>query len=128
MIAIDSSVLVRYFVQDDPSQAAAATRLLEEHLSPTTPGLITTVALHETAWVLQRIYKLQPDEVRSIFVHLLDAPNLVVEHFEQVAEALEAPSAFSDALIHFVGQASGCTKTVTFDKRFARLKGVELLV
>ena len=128
MIAIDSSILVRYFVQDDPGQAAAATRLLEDQLSSTMPGLVTTVALHETAWVLQRIYKLPPDEVRPIFLQMLDAPNLVVEHVEQVAEALEARAGFSDALIHFVGQASGCTKTVTFDKRFARLKGVELLV
>ena len=128
MIAVDTSILVRYFVQDDVRQAALATELLEAILTAERPGLITVVTLHETAWVLQRVYKLDWNRVKAILAALLDVPNLVIERPQQVARALAADTGFGDALIHFVANDMGATKTVTFDRKFARFPGVELLV
>ena len=34
MIGIDTNVLIRYIVQDDPEQSRIATRFIEEDLSP----------------------------------------------------------------------------------------------
>ena len=128
MIAVDTSVLIRYFVQDDFQQAALATRLLEERLTLSQPGVITSIAIYEVSWVLQRIYKVDWNEVRSILIRLLGAPNLIVEHHDEVAKALAASTGFGDAMIHFVGRSLGCSLTMTLDKKFARLEGVELLV
>ncbi len=127
MIAVDTSILIRYFVQDDAKQAALAVRLLEEGLTPSQPGLITSVAIYECSWVLQRIYKLDWDEVRAILVRLLASPNLIVEHQDEVAKALGTAAGFGDAMIHFVGKSLGCSKTLTLDKKFARLEGITLL-
>lgn len=127
MIAVDTSVLVRYFAQDDPVQAELATRFLEERLTVADPGLITLVAVHETYWTLIRVYNLSIESVKAIIDELLDAPNLVLEHRLAVQNALTAPVGFADALIHFVGGSMGASKTVTFDKKFAQLAGVELL-
>ena len=127
MIAVDTSILNRYFVQDDPGQAALATSLLEQRLTPGEPGLITVVAIAETAWVLQRVYRQSWEEVRPIIAGLLDAPNLVVEHHREVAKALAATAGFADALIHYIGGDLGADSTFTFDKKFARLESVELL-
>jgi predicted nucleic acid-binding protein len=45
-----------------------------------------------------------------------------------VADALhDTAVGIADAIIHRKAIAHGCSRTVTFDKKFARLKGVELL-
>ena len=43
MIGLDTNVLVRYVVQDDPTQAEAATRLIEEGCSMEQPAYIGAV-------------------------------------------------------------------------------------
>lgn len=127
MIAVDTSILVRYFVQDDPELSARATYLLEERLTANAPGLVTVVALQEMFWVLRRFYNQSAEQLRIILIELCNAPNLIVQHRDEVLEALGAPAAFSDALIHHIGSALGAGRTLTFDKKFARLDGVELL-
>ena len=42
MIGLDTNVLVRYIMQDDPRQAAKASKLVES-LTPARPGFITLV-------------------------------------------------------------------------------------
>ena len=49
MIGLDTSVLVRYLTQDDPEQAARATRIVEQELSNSAPGFIGLMVLVETA-------------------------------------------------------------------------------
>ena len=127
MIAIDSSVLVRYLTQDDEVQAARATRLFEHELTPAEPGLITVTALLETSWVLRRIYNQDWEAIYTIVARLLAAANLVIEHADAVALAIESRARFADALIHSVGKQLGADQTVTFDRKFARMDGVELL-
>ena len=127
MIAIDASVLVRYIAQDDAEQSPLATRLLEQDLTPESPGLITVTALLETCWVLARIYRQDWREIRGIVAQLLSAPNLIVEQEKPVTLALTSEAGFADALIHFGGIEQGALSTITFDRNFARLDGVELL-
>ena len=127
MIAIDSSVLIRYLAQDDEAQAARATRLFEHELTPADPGLITVTALIETSWVLRRIYGQDWEAIFEIVARLIAAPNLVIEHTDAVALAIESRARFADALIHLIGKQLGADRTITFDQRFARMDGVELL-
>ena len=128
MIAVDTNVLLRFLVQDDPTQAASASHLLENVLTAEEPGFVTIVAVLELDWVLRSQYSFSADVVVKTFGQLMSSPNLV---FEQ-AVALKTALAFehgdlADNILHHVGQVSGCTKTLTFDKKFARLLGVELL-
>jgi predicted nucleic-acid-binding protein len=127
VINVDTSVLIRYFVQDDPVQAPLASRFLEEQLTPQEPGLVTAVTLCEMVWVLRRIYGLGMAAIHPIIAGMIAAPNLVVEHETAAALAMETKAGFADALLHFIGRDIGAGKTVTFDRAFARLAGVELL-
>ena len=127
MIAIDSSVLVRYLTQDDEAQAARATRLLEQELTETGPGLITVTALLETSWVLRRIYGQSWEAIYEIVVKLLGARNLVIENADSVALAIKSQTRFADALIHLIGRELGASRTITFDRKFAQMEGVDLL-
>ncbi len=56
MIGLDTNVIVRYIMQDDPVQSRKTSRLVEQRLSSETPGYITLVTLAEVIWVLKIVY------------------------------------------------------------------------
>lgn len=128
MIAIDTNVLLRFLVQDDAKQSAIASRILEDELSSENPGLVTIVATLEIDWVLRSQYGFTTKIVADTLLGLMSSPNLV---FEQ-GDAIEIALAFehgdlADNILHQTAKAKGCSKTITFDKYFARIEGVELL-
>lgn len=125
MIAIDTNVLVRYLVEDEPEQSEAA-RVLFEGLSSDAPGFISLVVLCEMVWALSYTYRWSRPEIGRAVTAMLWMRQLVVEQPEIAARAVASQSAdISDAIIHEIGRANGCSKTLTFDRRFARLAGVE---
>lgn len=128
MIALDTNVLVRYLAQDDREQARAATRLMEDGLTAGDPGFISTIVLCETIWVLESCYDSKRSDIVSIIKALLDTRQIVVGEANAVRAALNHSSVdLVDAIIHEVGRTHQCRTTVTFDRKFARLAGVELL-
>jgi predicted nucleic-acid-binding protein len=128
MIAIDTNILVRYFAQDHKEQSRAAGWLLENTLSADNPGFISVAVLLELDWVMQSAYGAKPEKVAHIIQALLQMSVIRVERPAAVRAALgHAGLQLSDALIHEVGVAFGCTKTVTFDRKFGQLNGVEVL-
>ena len=128
MIAIDTNVLVRFLVADDPRQHELATRFFGQRLSIEEPGFIALVVIAETVWVLRSIFALPRDEVSGLLLEVLDSAQVVVEQPEIVRQALmQTTTDMTDWLIHLLGARVGCTGTVTFDRKFARQPGVELL-
>ena len=69
MIGLDTNVVVRHLVHDDPNQSKAATRAFAG-LTPGEPGLLTTVVLIETYWAVSYthldVYKRQVGERRLV--------------------------------------------------------------
>jgi predicted nucleic-acid-binding protein len=127
LIALDTNVLVRYLTQDDPQQAAIARRVIEDDLTASEPGFVSVVVLVELSWVLGRAYRCPPGQIARIISELMASPTILVEQAAAVAAALSLPHEdLADSLLHEVGRAHGCARTVTFDRRFARLPGVEL--
>lgn len=129
MIGLDTNVLVRYLAQDDPEQARAATRLLEETLSEDEPGYVDHVVLCELGRVLERCYGVGREGLADIVEGLLTARQLVVEAPDQVWAALRTMrtdgAELADALILARQRAAGCERVVTFDRRAARVAGYE---
>ena len=118
MIGLDTNVLVRYVMQDDPRQSPKATRLLES-LSAEQPGFVPVVVMVELVWVLSGSYDLSRAQIATVLDTLLRSKELVVDRAELVAQALQRYSAgsadFSDALIERIAHAAGCTATMSFD-------------
>ena len=131
MIGLGTNVLVRYLAQDDPAQSPKATELLEHRLTEDDPGFVSVVAMVETAWVLARAYGLTDDVIAAAIERTLQADVLVVESEQAVFTAMialkEGRGSFADALIGALGITAGCSRTLTFDAKAARLPGVELL-
>lgn len=130
MIGIDTNVVVRYVMQDDPVQALAATRVFNR-LTPETPGYVSTVVLAELTWVLTTTYGASRAEMARVIETLLATGALFVEHADCAHRALaiyRATSAdFADALIAAINANAGCTETVTFDKGAAKHAEMRLL-
>lgn len=130
MIGLDTNVLVRYVMQDDPKQSPKATRLIES-LTPEAAGFVPLVALSELAWVLSSCYDLSREQVAKALDALLRAKEIVLDRAEHVAQALRlfrATSAdFADCLIERTACAAGCERTMTFDKGAAQDAGMTLI-
>ena len=131
MIGLDNNIVVRYLAQDDPVQSAKATRLLERRLREENPGFVSVVAMVETVWVLERAYRLRDAIIADAIERMLQADVLVVESEQEVFTAMialkEGRGSFADALIGALGAKAGCSRTLTFDAKAARLPGRELL-
>jgi predicted nucleic-acid-binding protein len=128
VIAVDTNILVRYLVQDDLAQGTIATHFLENELTSDQPGFVTFVAVLELDWVLRSQYGFLPRVVADTIRVLMSSPQLAFESRAAVETALLFEHGdLADNILHEIGQTNGCTKTVTFDKKFARLTGVELL-
>lgn len=124
MIGLDTNVLIRYLTQDDPDQAARATRVVEQELKVDSPGFIGLVVLAETAWVLQRLYSATFDEIHETVTDLLGSRTIVVENRDVVARALalskQSSCGFADAIIAASALTASCDKVVTFDRGAVR--------
>lgn len=119
--ALDTSVIVRYLVQDDPRQGAAATALVDGDGDLA----VSMVALGETAFVLAHHYGVRREEIVDSLVGLLRRRNIRVIGADTaiVAAALllcrsSARVSFADALIHADTLAHGLDTISSFDRRF----------
>lgn len=130
MIGLDTNVLLRFFLQDEPDQSARAAVLMG-NLSLREPGYISSVTLVESVWVLERSYQKPKRDVVFFVQGLLDSKQLVLEDHDAVAGALrrfnESNADFADCFIERLGHSAGCTGTMTFDIRASKSAGMVLL-
>lgn len=130
MIGFDTKVLVRHIMQDQPKQAAEATKLVEG-LSAKNPGFIAIVSIVEGVWVLSSSYDLGREQVMQALDVILRAKQLVVDQAEHVARALRAFGSgiadFADCLIERSAVAAGYTQTMAFDIAAAKTAGMTLI-
>jgi len=131
MIGFDTNLLVRHLAQDDPVQSPKATEVIESKLTPDNPGFVSIVAMVEIVWVLDRAYGLSAPQMAAAIERMLQAETLVVEREQEVFTAAmalkEERGSFADALIAALGARAGCSHTLTFDRKAARLPGFRLL-
>jgi predicted nucleic-acid-binding protein len=120
VIALDTNVLVRYLVEDDRAQTAAAAALIERSVAEDKACFVSGIVLCETVWVLTVSYRVPRREVGAILRELLRARHLAFDSPDQLARALEAFTRgrgdFADYLIREQARAAGCRTVATFDR------------
>ena len=130
MIGLDTNVLVRYIMQDDPKQSPNATRLIES-LNIDNPGYITMVSVVELYWVLTSSYELTGSQVAQALEVILRSKQLWVERADQVMRALrvfgQGKADFADCLIERAASGAGCAQTMTFDVGASKHAGMTLM-
>jgi predicted nucleic-acid-binding protein len=119
-IAVDTNILVRAAVRDNPQQAKAAADVLRTEESVVIP----VVALCEFVWVLRQGFKVPAIEVAESIRSLVNSDNIVSNTpvVEAGLEFLDNGGDFADGAIAYEGSWLGADEFVSFDA-----KAVELL-
>jgi predicted nucleic-acid-binding protein len=117
--ALDTNVLVRALVQDDPAQALRAQACLSAQ-----PVYIPVTVILELEWVLRSRYGYPPKAIADAMEKLAILENTIVS--EQAAVVVAARKMrqgwdFADALHHAL--ATGCDDFATFDTTLSRRAG-----
>lgn len=116
MLGIDTNIVVRYLVGDDPRQLKIAARIIENE-----PVFVPISVFLEVEWVLRALYRLPTVDVLRQLRAFARLPNVNVEHTERAMQALswaEEGLDFADAL--HLAAARSCESFATFDRDFKK--------
>ncbi|HXU33641.1 MAG TPA: type II toxin-antitoxin system VapC family toxin [Thermoanaerobaculia bacterium] len=127
MIALDTNILIRLLVRDDPGQTALAERLLQEASDADETCFISDPVLCEVEWVLESSYRAKRGDVLAAMQELLAGDLFVFEDREilhqVIARYQESKADFSDCLIGAKARAKGARTTYTFERVLTEAQG-----
>lgn len=131
VIAIDTNVLVRLFVNDDAMQAEKARTLFDAHADEDESLWIADVVLAELVWALDRSYGRSRSDIVRVLRALASNATVRLESAACIGAAASlyerGPADFVDGLLAVKAQALGCEALRSFDKKMKGLPGVALL-
>lgn len=116
MVAVDTDVLVRFLLDDDPDQSRAARALFASEVI-----WIPKTVILETNWVLCSLFGLTEVEIARALSRLLSLENVEIEDGVAVADALTLVDhgvELADAL-HLLSRPKDA-RFVSFDKQLVR--------
>jgi len=128
---IDTSVILRMLVKDDPAKARSCEKLLREAGQRGLILYLLPVAIMETLWVLEKIYKFERKTIREIIEAILNTPELNFEMegiFRKAIKSYEEKNIkFADALMGYWGLEKGLAVIFTYDEKdYKRIEGLEV--
>lgn len=128
MIAVDTNVWARAYLNDDVAQAKKARSAIEAGCLR--GGIfVPLIVLAELYWVLKSVW--EKERVLQTLEHLLMTEGVSVEAHPTVAKTLKTASAsavgFADLLSAHSAFAHGAGEIITFDKVFGRQPRVRRL-
>ena len=129
MPALDTNALVRYVVEDDAAQLAAAKRLIRKCVSEGQTLFVPVTVTLELEWVLRSSFEYAKDEVMQVLSSLFSAAELTFESERALEVALQlyrkGPADFADCLHVALAAQAGELPLRTFDKRAAKVNGAQ---
>jgi predicted nucleic-acid-binding protein len=132
MASLDTNVLVRWLVGDDPVQTAKVRRLLQNVKERQETLFVPTTVALELEWVLRSRYGYAKSDLLRTFNALLETYELEFQDEEALERALhlyrQGSADFADALHLGTVMATERAPFLTFDEKASRFDGAELLV
>jgi predicted nucleic-acid-binding protein len=129
--ALDTNVLIRYVVQDDRGQMAAARRLIDRCIAEGRSLFVPVTVTLELEWVLRASFGYAKEEVMRTLSNLFSAAELTFESERALEVALQlyrdASADFADCLHIALAAEAGEQPLWTFDRGAARVIGARLL-
>jgi len=120
MKAVDTNILVRFLVGDDPVQSEKVKTFLQNAEKRGLVLFISIPVLLETIWVLESSYSCPSHEILNAIEQLILMPIFRFEAPERVKDmiqqARENKMELADLLIGLTARDAGCDAAITFDK------------
>jgi predicted nucleic-acid-binding protein len=127
MSALDTNVLVRFLVEDDPAQTAAAKRVLKAATDAGETLFVSDVVLIEITWVLGRSYQVNRQGLHGVIGRLLQARQLSFRNRSVFLQALErfekGKGDFADYVVFELAKEAGHQEVITFDQALLKEAG-----
>lgn len=131
MPALDTNVILRYIVEDDPKQTRVAERYIEQHAEAGETLFLSTSVVLETEWVLRSVYGFTKDEVIAVFVGLLEAREMTFQDEASIERAVhryrEFNLDFADCLHLATAETFGQLPLASFEKKARSIDGFDAL-
>ena len=131
MAALDTNVLVRYLVQDDDRQLAAARMLVLAAVRAGETLYVPITVLLELEWVLRSSFGFEKEQIVATLSSLLASVELSFESeaAAEIALALyqRGQADFSDCVHVALAHAAGQSPLWTFDRAASKLDGAKAL-
>ncbi len=131
MAALDTNVLVRYLVEDDPGQLVAARKLIRRCVGAGETLFIPVTVSLELEWVLRSSFGFSKPIVVQALARLLGSAELSFESEGALEVALvlygQGKADFSDCLHIALASRAGEPPLWTFNKAASKLEGARLL-
>lgn len=128
---IDTSVILRLLIKDDPAKAKSCEKLLREGEQRGLILYLLPVAIMETVWVLEKIYKFERKTIREIIEAILNTPELKIEMegiFRKAIKSYEEKNIkFAEAMMGYWGLEKDLSVIFTYDEKdYKRIEGLEV--
>jgi|SRR5215471_1194303 len=114
-ITVDTNVLIRAAVQDDPTQARQAAKALQEADLVAVPVPV----LCEFVWVLRRGYKKSSSDVSEAIRRLMRSANVVMNRpaVEAGLSVIDVGGDFADGVMAYEGEWLGAEQFLSFESK-----------
>ena len=131
MAALDTSILVRYLIQDDAQQFSAAKKLISSAIRAGETLFIPITVTLELEWVLRSNFRFDKEQVTTVLSNLLASVELSFESEPAAEIALafykQGTADFSDCMHIALAHIAGETPLWTFDRAASKIDGAKLL-
>ncbi len=123
-VGVDTNVLLRLFLKDDPAQLADVRALVDKVAAADGSLYVPQPVLCELAWVLSLKAGFTRDQVGEAVQGLVETAIIEIEDRDAVCAALDrhatTAAGFADCLIIENAFAAGASRFATFDRRLLR--------
>lgn len=131
MAGLDTNILVRWLVDDDPPQVRLTGELFESARESRRSLRVPTTVTLELEWVLRSRYGFEKADILAAFGALLETQELDFQDEPAVERALhlyrETSVEFTDCMHASLCASDGHAPLLTFDRKAARLPSVMLV-
>lgn len=126
---LDTNVILRHLLGDDPAQSPRATALLMQVEQGTLRVRTTDIVIFETVFTLQRRYHLAKKDIAAAVLPLLQLRSMMLpgkRQYEEVFQLfIDLDLPFADAYHAVFAKRAGERQIVSFDRHFDSIPDIE---
>ena len=123
MIALDTNILVRMLVEDDPDQAEKVQKTIRWAEKQAVKLLVLSEVTIETVWVLESVYQCTREEIVRFLKKIIDTDTFVFPDFSVIMNAIDfykTKGDFADFIIVGQSRVQQAEQMLSFDKKLQK--------